>query len=193
MKGRPPYPGIRVTANGNQLVSFHTETRMADAGDFLSDHAFDRGRGALPAGLRRRQTQRLRPEHDRDRSRRGTCRTGRRDCVLGVRRARGQLHVRPGCRLRRRAVLPRARQVLDDGAGGRGARADQARAQRALRARRRLRRARYRLDHRVRQGRPAGRRPGADPAPRHRTQPHARHEHDGRLPDVPSRANLLQA
>ena len=31
---RPRYPGIRVTANGNQLVSYHTETRIADAGVF---------------------------------------------------------------------------------------------------------------------------------------------------------------
>jgi pyruvate-ferredoxin/flavodoxin oxidoreductase len=30
----PRYPGIRVTANGNQLVSYHTETRVADAGIF---------------------------------------------------------------------------------------------------------------------------------------------------------------
>jgi pyruvate-ferredoxin/flavodoxin oxidoreductase len=28
------YPGIRVTANGNQLVSYYTETRIADAGVF---------------------------------------------------------------------------------------------------------------------------------------------------------------
>jgi pyruvate-ferredoxin/flavodoxin oxidoreductase len=28
------YPGIRITANGNQLVSYHTETRVADAGVF---------------------------------------------------------------------------------------------------------------------------------------------------------------
>ncbi len=28
------YPGIRVTANGNQLVAYHTETRIADAGVF---------------------------------------------------------------------------------------------------------------------------------------------------------------
>ena len=28
------YPGIRVTANGNQLVSYHTERRIADAGGF---------------------------------------------------------------------------------------------------------------------------------------------------------------
>ncbi len=32
MKAR--YPGIRVTANGNQLVAYHTETRIADAGVF---------------------------------------------------------------------------------------------------------------------------------------------------------------
>src|ERR1017187_5955901 len=30
----PRYPGIRVTANGNQLVCYHTETRIADAGVF---------------------------------------------------------------------------------------------------------------------------------------------------------------
>lgn len=34
MIDRPRYPGIRVTANGNQLVSYHTETRVADAGVF---------------------------------------------------------------------------------------------------------------------------------------------------------------
>ncbi len=34
MSFRPRYPGIRVTANGNQLVSYHTETRIADAGVF---------------------------------------------------------------------------------------------------------------------------------------------------------------
>ena len=34
MSSRPRYPGIRVTANGNQLVSYHTETRVADAGIF---------------------------------------------------------------------------------------------------------------------------------------------------------------
>ena len=34
MQTRPRYPGIRVTANGNQLVSYHTETRIADAGVF---------------------------------------------------------------------------------------------------------------------------------------------------------------
>jgi len=34
MNDRPPYPGIRVTANGNQLVSYHTEARIADAGVF---------------------------------------------------------------------------------------------------------------------------------------------------------------
>ena len=34
MNSAPRYPGIRVTANGNQLVSYHTETRIADAGVF---------------------------------------------------------------------------------------------------------------------------------------------------------------
>jgi pyruvate-ferredoxin/flavodoxin oxidoreductase len=31
---KPQYPGIRVTANGNQLVAYHTEARIADAGVF---------------------------------------------------------------------------------------------------------------------------------------------------------------
>ena len=31
---KPPYTGIRITANGNQLVSYHTEARVADAGIF---------------------------------------------------------------------------------------------------------------------------------------------------------------
>src|SRR5205814_3627379 len=34
MAVRPRYPGLRVTANGNQLVSYHTETRIADGGIF---------------------------------------------------------------------------------------------------------------------------------------------------------------
>jgi pyruvate-ferredoxin/flavodoxin oxidoreductase len=34
MTAAPRYPGIRVTANGNQLVSYYTETRIADAGVF---------------------------------------------------------------------------------------------------------------------------------------------------------------
>ncbi|HUN83548.1 MAG TPA: 2-oxoacid:acceptor oxidoreductase family protein, partial [Terracidiphilus sp.] len=34
MKQAARYPGIRITANGNQLVSYHTETRVADAGVF---------------------------------------------------------------------------------------------------------------------------------------------------------------
>src|SRR6516165_461990 len=34
MKCAPPFPGIRITANGNQLVSYHTETRIADGGIF---------------------------------------------------------------------------------------------------------------------------------------------------------------
>ena len=34
MTSAPPFPGIRITANGNQLVSYHTEARIADAGIF---------------------------------------------------------------------------------------------------------------------------------------------------------------
>src|ERR1700691_2558396 len=34
VREKPRYPGIRVTANGNQLVSYHTETRITDAGIF---------------------------------------------------------------------------------------------------------------------------------------------------------------
>jgi len=34
MHALPRYPGIRVTVNGNQLVSYHTEARVADAGVF---------------------------------------------------------------------------------------------------------------------------------------------------------------
>lgn len=30
----PPFPGIRITTNGNQLVSYHTEARLTDAGVF---------------------------------------------------------------------------------------------------------------------------------------------------------------
>ncbi|KAA3636118.1 MAG: pyruvate ferredoxin oxidoreductase, partial [Armatimonadetes bacterium] len=30
----PKYPGIRVTTNGNQLVSYHTEARITQAGVF---------------------------------------------------------------------------------------------------------------------------------------------------------------
>jgi pyruvate-ferredoxin/flavodoxin oxidoreductase len=33
-KAAARYPGIRVTANGNQLIAYHTETRIADAGVF---------------------------------------------------------------------------------------------------------------------------------------------------------------
>ncbi len=34
MQKKPPYPGIRVTTNGNQLVSYFTEARVADGGVF---------------------------------------------------------------------------------------------------------------------------------------------------------------
>ncbi len=34
MSDRPEYPGVRVTSNGNLLVAYHTESRVADAGVF---------------------------------------------------------------------------------------------------------------------------------------------------------------
>jgi len=34
MTQRPKYPGIRIVSNGNQLVCYHTEARLADAGIF---------------------------------------------------------------------------------------------------------------------------------------------------------------
>ncbi|HEX4319494.1 MAG TPA: 2-oxoacid:acceptor oxidoreductase family protein [Acidobacteriaceae bacterium] len=34
MTTKSRYPGIRITANGNQLIAYHTETRIADAGVF---------------------------------------------------------------------------------------------------------------------------------------------------------------
>src|SRR4029453_10524677 len=34
MSSRPRYPGIRVTANGNQLVSYQPRNRVSDAGIF---------------------------------------------------------------------------------------------------------------------------------------------------------------
>lgn len=34
MKTAPRYPGIRITTNGNQLVSYHTEARITDGGVF---------------------------------------------------------------------------------------------------------------------------------------------------------------
>ena len=193
MSSRPRYPGIRVTANGNQLVSYHTETRIADAGIFypitpsteggeLYQQAYAEGKLNVFGG------NTIAVEAEGEHAAQGGA-----IALLRVRQARRQLHVRAGRRVRRGAVLPRAGQVLDDGAGGGGARADQARAQRALRPRRHLRRARHRLDHGLRKGRPAGGRPGAHPAAGYRAEPHARHEHPGRLPDVASRTDVLQA
>ncbi len=34
MGPQPKYPGVRITANGNQLVAYHTEARLTDAGVF---------------------------------------------------------------------------------------------------------------------------------------------------------------
>ena len=191
MTNLPKYPGERITANGNQLVSYQHGSADRGRGDLLPDHALHRGRRAVPAVVRGGAPERLRPQHARRRGGGGARGPGRRHRLLGVRPPRGQLHVGAGHRLRHRAVLPRPRQGLDDGGRGGGAGPDQARPERPLRARRRVRRPRRRLDHPVRQGRAAGGGPGADPAPRHRAQPDARHERAGRLPDVAPRAHLL--
>ena len=34
MSSKPRFPGIRVTTNGNQLISYYTEARIADGGIF---------------------------------------------------------------------------------------------------------------------------------------------------------------
>ena len=34
MTNRPPFPGVRITTNGNHLVSYHTEARITDGGVF---------------------------------------------------------------------------------------------------------------------------------------------------------------
>ena len=34
MATQPKYPGIRITTNGNQLVSYYTEARITDGGVF---------------------------------------------------------------------------------------------------------------------------------------------------------------
>ena len=119
MKNRPRYPGIRVTANGNQLVSYHTETRIADAGVFYPITPSTEGGELYQQAFAEGKLNVFGAQHDRRRGRRRARRAGRRHRALGLRQARRQLHVGPGRRLRRRAVLPRARQVLDDGAGGR--------------------------------------------------------------------------
>ena len=190
---KPPYPGIRITANGNQLVSYHTEARVADAGIFYPITPSTEGRRAVPAVVRRGPAQRVRPQHPGGRGRGRARRAGRGHRLLGVRAPGLQLHLGSGHRVRHRAVLPRPRQGLDDGRRGGGAGPDQARPERALRPRRRLRLARHRLDHRVRQGRPAGGGPGADPAQGHRAEPDAGDERAGRVPHVAPRAHLLQA
>ena len=35
MTKNPRYPGQRITANGNQLVAYHTEARVTDAGVYF--------------------------------------------------------------------------------------------------------------------------------------------------------------
>jgi pyruvate-ferredoxin/flavodoxin oxidoreductase len=127
----PRYPGIRVTANGNQLVSYHTETRVADAGVFypitpsteggeLFQQAYAEGR--LNAFGRNTIAIEAEGEHAAQGGAIAYSVCGRR--VVNFTSGQGLVYAR--------AVLPRAWQVLDDGRRGRRAGADETRAQRAL-------------------------------------------------------------
>ena len=135
MQSRPRYPGVRITANGNQLVSYHTETRIADAGIFypitpsteggeLYQQAFAEGK--LNAFGRNTIAVEAEGEHAAQGGAIAHSVCGKR--VVNYTSGQGVVY---GVE----QVLPRARQVLDDGAGGGGASADQARAQRPLRTR----------------------------------------------------------
>jgi pyruvate-ferredoxin/flavodoxin oxidoreductase len=53
MKNAPEFPGLRVTTNGNQLVSYHTEARITDGGVFYPITPVHRDGRELPAVLRR--------------------------------------------------------------------------------------------------------------------------------------------
>ena len=94
MNFRPRYPGIRVTANGNQLVSYHTETRIADAGVFYPITPSTEGGELYQQAFAEGKLNVFGAQHDRRRGRRRARRAGRRDRALGVRQARRQLHVR---------------------------------------------------------------------------------------------------
>jgi len=120
------YPGIRVTANGNQLVSYHTETRIATP-RLLSHYAFYRGRRALSAGLCEghlnvfgQNTIAIETEGEHA-AQGGALPT---PCAANA----WSLYLRPGRCVRRGAVLPRARQGQHHGHRSGRPRAHQARA-----------------------------------------------------------------
>ena len=134
MKERPRYPGIRVTANGNQLVSYHTETRIADAGVFypitpsteggeLYQQAYAEGK--LNVFGQNTIAIEAEGEHAAQGGAIAHSVCGKR--VVNYTSGQGVVY---GVE----QVLPRARQMLDDGAGSRGPGPDQACPQRALRS-----------------------------------------------------------
>ena len=45
MTNQPKYPGIRITTDGNHLVSYLTEARYTEGGVFFPGHAFDDASG----------------------------------------------------------------------------------------------------------------------------------------------------
>ena len=174
MTSRPRYPGVRITANGNQLVSYHTETRIADAGVFypitpsteggeLYQQAFAEGK--LNAFGRNTIAIEAEGEHAAQGGaiahsvcgKRVVNYTSGQGVVYGVE----QYYHAPGkCSTMVLEVAARAltKHALNVHCGHDDV----------------LWCTRHGLDHRLREGRPAGCGPGAHPPPRHRAEPDAR-------------------
>jgi hypothetical protein len=182
MASRPRYPGIRVTANGNQLVSYHTETRIADGGVFypitpsteggeLYQQAYAEGK--LNVFGRNTIAVEAEGEHAAQGGaiafsvcgKRVVNYTSGQGVVYGVE----QYYHAPGkCST---MVLEVAARALKHALASTAATTTStARSTPA--------------GSWCSQGRAADRRPGAHPAPRDRAQPHARDEHPGRFPHL---------
>ncbi len=161
------YPGIPTTCDGAEAV-VQVETRISQGCRRVSDHQLDHdGRRLQPGRHERRAEPVGRPARVR--------RAGER-ALVGVvlrrlrrgRRARDQLHVRPGPRADEGGALHDRRQAAAGGVEHRRPAPDQPGAQRPRRARRRDERRRLRLGHAVRPQRPGGRRLVPDLPPRGR-------------------------
>ena len=160
---KPKYPGQRITANGNQLVSYHTEARVADAGVFypitpsteggeLYQQSFAEGR--LNVFGRNTLAIETEGEHAAQGGATAYAVCGRRVVNFtsgqGLPYASEQYYHAPG---------KASTMIVEVGARALTKHA----LKRALRSRRHQRRARHRVDHHVRQGRPAGGRSGPHP------------------------------
>ena len=160
---KPKYPGIRVTCNGNHLVGYHTECRVANGGIFYpitpstelgETYQQSYAEGGLNVWGEQKMAVECEGEHAAQGGAIAYSVTGRRVANFtsgqGIVYAIEQYYHAPG----KLSTL-----VVEV-----GARADEARPQRALRTRRYLRGARHRLDHAHGARGPASRRPGPDPA-----------------------------